>query len=59
MHHVCLDRFFDIGLILPNDSYVEPMAAMSATYTIAVYSIQDADSRKKIPRWLTACSKLT
>ncbi|KAF2213402.1 hypothetical protein CERZMDRAFT_120761 [Cercospora zeae-maydis SCOH1-5] len=44
LHHVNLDRFFDIWQTLHPDSYVEPMAALSPTYTIAKGSIQDADS---------------
>ncbi|PIA95850.1 Tyrosinase [Cercospora beticola] len=44
LHHVNLDRLFAIWQILHPNSYVEPMAALSSTYTIVKGSIQDADS---------------
>lgn len=36
-------------VLYPDSSYVEPMAAASATFTIPKGSIQDADSRKSPP----------
>lgn len=39
-------------VLYPDSSYVEPMAAASATFTIPKGSIQDADSRKTPPHLL-------
>ncbi|USW56555.1 Putative tyrosinase copper-binding domain, di-copper centre-containing domain superfamily, tyosinase [Septoria linicola] len=44
LHHVCLDRFWAIWQILHPDSFVEPMAAYSDTFTYKEGSIQDANS---------------
>jgi tyrosinase len=46
LHHCMIDRIFSIYQYLHPDTYVEPMAAISPTYTIAAGSIQDADSRE-------------
>lgn len=46
LHHVCLDRFWAIWQVLHPDSFVEPMAAYSDTFTYKEGSIQDANSRK-------------
>lgn len=48
MLHCMIDRIFAIYQVLHPNTYVEPMAAVSQTYTIPIGSIQDGDSREMI-----------
>lgn len=45
-HHCMIDRIFAMWQFLYPDSYVEPMLAIAATYTIQVGDLLDIDSRK-------------
>lgn len=44
LHHTMIDRLFALFQNLHDESYVEPMAAQSNTYSVREGSMQDADS---------------
>jgi tyrosinase len=48
LHHAMVDRVFAIWQALHPDSYVEPMRAVEQTYTTAMNTLLDGDSRKSL-----------
>jgi tyrosinase len=52
LHHAMVDRVFAIWQALHPDSYIEPMRAVEQTYTTAMHTLLDGESRKSsiVPR---------
>lgn len=48
LHHAMVDRVFAIWQALHPDSYIEQMRAVEQTYTTAMNTLLDGDSRKSL-----------
>lgn len=46
LHHAMVDRIFALWQALYNDSYVEPMAAVEQSFTVAINDHVDENTRK-------------